>query len=111
MEDGMRAEEKFAALEWRAFLRASRADHTRNLSRPWYVSERVGDNSARKRWDRQAQRYADWYVRSVMRLDGHVREVRRIGRIGAVACAVVGGKFQYVMLPDHVVQPISGEQA
>lgn len=101
----MTLEGKFAALEWRAYLRAARADHTRNLNRPWYICESAEDNTLGARWKRQAKRYAEWYVAEVLRIDGRVYAVDRVCmKDGAFVAAnvLVGERFETIRLPSHI---------
>lgn len=101
----MTPEGKFAALEWRAYLRAARADHTRNLSRPWYVAQEAEENTLGARWRRQAQRYAEWYVAEVLRIDGRVYAVDRVRMKDCTFVAanvLVGDRFETIRLPSHI---------
>ena len=101
----MTLEGKFVALEWRAYLRAARADHTRNLGRPWYICEWAENNNLSARWKRQAKRYAEWYVAEVLRIDGRVYAVDRVRMKDGVFVAanvLVGGRFETIKLPSHI---------
>jgi len=98
-------EEKLAALGWRAYLRAARADHTRNLGRPWYVAQDSRENGIAQRWRWQAHRYAEWYVAEVLRIDGCVRAVDWVAMgdvVFVAASVVVGGRSRTIKLPSHL---------
>lgn len=101
----MTKEGKFAALEWRAYLRAARADHTRNLGRPWYIFEWAENNTLSARWRRQAKRYAEWYVAEVLRIDGRVHAVDRVRMKDGdfvAASVLVNERIQTIELPSHI---------
>ncbi len=101
----MTLEGKFCELEWRAYLRAARADHTRNLGRPWYVAQDSRENGIAQRWKRQAKRYAEWYVAEVLRIDGRVYAVDRVSMADGVFVAanvLVGERFETIKLPSHI---------
>jgi hypothetical protein len=55
-------EERFSHLSFRRYLSACRADHTRQLARPWYLSDDARDNDRVEVWKRQARCYAAWLI-------------------------------------------------
>ncbi len=69
-------EERFADLDFRAYRRACKADHTRRRATPWYIEQgnvldtRRIDNSRFAVWSRQVKRYAQWYVQARLGLSG-----------------------------------------
>lgn len=98
MDHVLTPEERFAALGWRA-------DHTRNLGRPWYVAQDSRENGIEQRWRRQAHFYAVWYVAEVLRIDGHVRAVDWTAMgddVFVAASVIVDGRFRTIELPPHL---------
>lgn len=104
-------ERRYEDLKFRAYRRAAKTDHTRRLGAPWYI--RLGDllgggilradaNSVDAIWRRQAQRYAEWWVVNVAKLD--VTRIGTVSRRGGphVMVTLKGGAVREVQLPEHL---------